>query len=231
MKGIDEDHHTDSNQDGVDVDHRSSCASSDDGLVFTNLVETDMVWGHRRDPEGFHRCLREFDRRIPEIRGGAAAPATCSSSPPTTAATRPTAGPTTRASSCRSSRTSPGHAEHRGAARTAATSATSARASAPGSACPRPASCPACSFVDVERDRPMTPPRTQRAGRSGRPRPERSTWSARSAPSATAASSTTRRSTRSSTGYVGGSIPDYQMSALLMAICFRGLDAAPRRCA
>ena len=39
----------------------------EDGLIFTNLVETDMHWGHRRDPEGFHRCLREFDRRIPDI--------------------------------------------------------------------------------------------------------------------------------------------------------------------
>src|SRR3954452_770570 len=39
----------------------------DDGLVFTNLVETDMLWGHRNDPVNFHRCLQDFDRRLPDI--------------------------------------------------------------------------------------------------------------------------------------------------------------------
>jgi phosphopentomutase len=41
--------------------------SVDAGLVFTNLVETDSVYGHRNDPEGFHRCLQEFDRGLPAI--------------------------------------------------------------------------------------------------------------------------------------------------------------------
>jgi phosphopentomutase len=66
MKGIDEDNHTDSNMHGVDLTIEK-LRELDDGLVFVNLVETDMIWGHRRDPEGFHRCLKEFDRRIPEI--------------------------------------------------------------------------------------------------------------------------------------------------------------------
>ena len=39
----------------------------DDGLVFTNLVETDMLWGHRNDPVNFHRCLQDFDRRLEDI--------------------------------------------------------------------------------------------------------------------------------------------------------------------
>ena len=39
----------------------------EDGLVFVNLVETDMLWGHRNDPENFHRCLQDFDRRLPDI--------------------------------------------------------------------------------------------------------------------------------------------------------------------
>jgi len=39
----------------------------DDGVVFVNLVETDMLWGHRNDPENFHRCLQDFDRRLPDI--------------------------------------------------------------------------------------------------------------------------------------------------------------------
>ena len=41
----------------------------DPGLVFVNLVETDMTYGHRNDPEGFHRCLQEIDASIPDLLG------------------------------------------------------------------------------------------------------------------------------------------------------------------
>lgn len=34
------------------------------GLVFTNLVETDQVYGHRKDVEGFHRALQEIDATV-----------------------------------------------------------------------------------------------------------------------------------------------------------------------
>ena len=37
------------------------------GLLFTNLVDTDMLYGHRNDPEGFAKALEEFDRRLIEI--------------------------------------------------------------------------------------------------------------------------------------------------------------------
>ena len=37
------------------------------GLIFVNLVETDMLWGHRNDPVNFHRCLQDFDRRLPDL--------------------------------------------------------------------------------------------------------------------------------------------------------------------
>ncbi len=46
---------------------RSSSSGLDTGFVFTNLVETDMLWGHRNDPENFHRCLQDFDRRLPDL--------------------------------------------------------------------------------------------------------------------------------------------------------------------
>src|SRR4029078_11856396 len=39
----------------------------DEGFVFTNLVETDSLWGHRNDPVNFHRCLQDFDRRLPDL--------------------------------------------------------------------------------------------------------------------------------------------------------------------
>lgn len=34
------------------------------GLVFVNLIETDQVYGHRKDVEGFHRALREIDAEV-----------------------------------------------------------------------------------------------------------------------------------------------------------------------
>ena len=37
------------------------------GLMFVNLVDTDMLYGHRRDVPGFAGCLEEFDRKLPEI--------------------------------------------------------------------------------------------------------------------------------------------------------------------
>jgi phosphopentomutase len=36
----------------------------DTGLVFANLVETDQVYGHRKDVQGFHRALREIDAAV-----------------------------------------------------------------------------------------------------------------------------------------------------------------------
>ena len=37
------------------------------GLCFTNLVDTDSVYGHRNDPKGFAGALEEFDRRLAEM--------------------------------------------------------------------------------------------------------------------------------------------------------------------
>jgi phosphopentomutase len=37
------------------------------GLIFSNLVDFDMLYGHRRDTEGFARALEHFDARVPEI--------------------------------------------------------------------------------------------------------------------------------------------------------------------
>jgi phosphopentomutase len=63
---IDESHPTKSNLDGIK--HTETLLRElRDGFVFTNLVETDMVWGHRNDPENFHRCLQDFDRRLPDL--------------------------------------------------------------------------------------------------------------------------------------------------------------------
>lgn len=37
------------------------------GLIFSNLVDFDMLYGHRRDPEGYAQALEHFDIRLPEI--------------------------------------------------------------------------------------------------------------------------------------------------------------------
>lgn len=37
------------------------------GLIFTNLVDFDMKYGHRRDPKGYKLALEEFDKYLPEI--------------------------------------------------------------------------------------------------------------------------------------------------------------------
>jgi phosphopentomutase len=63
---IDESHPTKSNLEGIEQTERL-LRELDDGLIFTNLVETDMLWGHRNDPVNFHRCLQDFDRRLPDL--------------------------------------------------------------------------------------------------------------------------------------------------------------------
>ena len=63
---IDHSHPTKSNIDGI-KQIETLLREVDQGLIFANLVETDMLWGHRNDPVNFHRCLQDFDRRLPDI--------------------------------------------------------------------------------------------------------------------------------------------------------------------
>jgi phosphopentomutase len=63
---IDESHPTRSNVEGINQTERL-LRELDEGFVFTNLVETDMLWGHRNDPVNFHRCLQDLDRRLPDL--------------------------------------------------------------------------------------------------------------------------------------------------------------------
>jgi phosphopentomutase len=58
---------TESNAQGIARTTQLLRTLPDDSLVFTNLVETDMVWGHRNDPGGFADCLREFDEGLPQL--------------------------------------------------------------------------------------------------------------------------------------------------------------------
>lgn len=65
-RGISESVHTHDNNDGIDQTVRF-LDRIDGGLIFTNLVDFDMLYGHRNDPVGFAKALEEFDRRLPEI--------------------------------------------------------------------------------------------------------------------------------------------------------------------
>ncbi len=58
--------HTKSDSDGVDQT-LAAMRRQDRGLVFTNLVDFDSLYGHRNDVEGFARNLELLDGRLPEV--------------------------------------------------------------------------------------------------------------------------------------------------------------------
>ncbi|EYE87449.1 phosphopentomutase [Fervidicella metallireducens AeB] len=58
--------HTKNNMDGVDKTLEFMKENSK-GLIFTNLVDFDMQYGHRNDIAGYAKALEEFDNRVPEI--------------------------------------------------------------------------------------------------------------------------------------------------------------------
>ena len=64
---IDTSHPTESNAQGIAATEELMRTAADGSLVFTNLVETDMLWGHRNDPRGFADALEEFDAGLPGI--------------------------------------------------------------------------------------------------------------------------------------------------------------------
>lgn len=59
-RGLAEDHHTADNRDGMQT-IETLRRQGDCDLVFANLVDFDMRWGHRNNPEGYARALNEFD--------------------------------------------------------------------------------------------------------------------------------------------------------------------------
>jgi phosphopentomutase len=60
-KGIDSSYPTASNREGMER-IAALWSSKCDGLIFVNLVDFDMLYGHRRDVSGYGRALEEFDR-------------------------------------------------------------------------------------------------------------------------------------------------------------------------
>ncbi|WP_242394922.1 phosphopentomutase [Anaeromyxobacter oryzisoli] len=67
-KGITEEVHTEGNADGL-AKTEALLDRVDHGLVFVNLVDFDMLYGHRNDPAGYARALEELDRAMPRLLG------------------------------------------------------------------------------------------------------------------------------------------------------------------
>lgn len=65
-QGVSQSIHTTGNMDGVD---KTIEAMKEDfgGLIFTNLVDFDSLYGHRRNPSGYGRAIMDYDERLPEI--------------------------------------------------------------------------------------------------------------------------------------------------------------------
>ena len=66
-KGVTESVHTVSNMDGVDKTVEAM-EKDFEGFIFTNLVDFDSMYGHRRNPEGYGQAIMDFDGRLPEIK-------------------------------------------------------------------------------------------------------------------------------------------------------------------
>lgn len=65
-RGLKEKFHTTSNSEGVRVT-LGAAARMRRGLIMTNLVDFDTLYGHRQDPGGLGRSLEEFDRELPSL--------------------------------------------------------------------------------------------------------------------------------------------------------------------
>ncbi|MBQ3514967.1 MAG: phosphopentomutase [Lachnospiraceae bacterium] len=65
-EGISETIYTKDNMDGVDKTLKAM-QHLEKGLIFTNLVEFDSKWGHRRDAKGYLEGLLDFDARLEEL--------------------------------------------------------------------------------------------------------------------------------------------------------------------
>jgi phosphopentomutase len=59
--------HTGDNETSLDATVRFLREAGEPAFVFANLVDFDMVYGHRRDAEGYARCLERLDARLPEV--------------------------------------------------------------------------------------------------------------------------------------------------------------------
>jgi phosphopentomutase len=68
-RGISESLRTSGNTQGIETTIQLTQRNFD-GLCFTNLVDFDMLYGHRNDVDGYAKALTQFDKKLPEILSG-----------------------------------------------------------------------------------------------------------------------------------------------------------------
>ncbi|SEQ62339.1 phosphopentomutase [Faunimonas pinastri] len=51
----------------IEATLKAAAMAGEGDLVFTNFIDFDQIYGHRRDIAGYAACLEEFDRRLPEL--------------------------------------------------------------------------------------------------------------------------------------------------------------------
>ncbi len=65
-RGLTQSIHTQNNSDGMNK-LVEAMKKFEDGLLFINLIDFDMLWGHRNNPQAFASGLEDFDQRFPEV--------------------------------------------------------------------------------------------------------------------------------------------------------------------
>lgn len=66
-EGITEFHRSKSNEEGMTITTEIVRNNDFTGFLFTNLVDFDSLWGHRRNPEGYAEELERFDRQLADL--------------------------------------------------------------------------------------------------------------------------------------------------------------------
>lgn len=65
-RGVPDNQKTKSNADGI-AKTLEAMRERPKGFIFTNLVDFDMLFGHRQDAPGYAKCIEEFDAELPRI--------------------------------------------------------------------------------------------------------------------------------------------------------------------
>jgi phosphopentomutase len=68
-RGLTEAIHTEGDQEGLDRTVSAMEDRTETGIIFTNLVDLDMVYGHRENPEGYAAGLKLIDSYVPALMG------------------------------------------------------------------------------------------------------------------------------------------------------------------
>lgn len=66
-RGLTQEVHTSDNDEGISSTIEWIKKEEVKGIIFTNLIDFDMKYGHRNDPKGYAEALEAFDKRLPEV--------------------------------------------------------------------------------------------------------------------------------------------------------------------